>query len=55
MYKCRQQLPYLASPIWPGEVVKDERLWVDVSETLSNIGANPRPGSSRHTHYSHEP
>lgn len=50
-----QPSPYLPHPVRPGEVVNDEGLWVNVSETLSNIGTNAGARSPCYTHHGHEP
>ena len=51
----RQRALYLPRPVRPGEVVDDKGLGVDLSETLGDVGTDPRASSPRHTHHSHEP
>lgn len=54
MTKQRRAL-YLPGAVRPHQVVEDEGLGVDVSETLRHVGADPGARPARHTHHCHEP
>lgn len=49
------QRPHLSSPVRPGKVVEDKGWWINITETLSNIGADTWPRPPCHTHHCYKP